>query len=261
MAPYLLTSTADDLNSRIANVYNATNSFQATAEMKPRVGNVYRSFTITEITESFTTYILFRKATSIRLLGKVPVYGTAFDMASTGPEFKLSLPSKNLFVTGSDSTPVTDSTNPLESLRPGELLAAILIRPADLSTERIHIEDDTDIDHSWYILQIARKGPGDTDLPDRSIWFDRLTLRPIRQRIFDDEGLIVSETRYDKWQVYNDVLFPTHIDAGFKKSGYGVTIDTSEVKMNLPLADDKFALEQPAGSTLKVLGVKPPTAQ
>ena len=253
MAPYLLTSTADDLNARIANVYNATNSFQATADMKPRVGNVYRSFTVTEVNQSFTTYILFRKPTSIRILGKVPIYGTAFDMVSTGPNFRLFLPSKSLFVTGSDSAP-SDSTNAIENLRPNELLSAILIRPADPVTERIHIEDDTDIDHSWYILQIARKGPNDTDLPDRSVWFDRLNLRPIRQRIFDDQGLIVSDTQYDKWRVYNDVLFATHIDAGFKKSGYGVVIDTTEMKMNLPLADDKFVLEQPAGTTLKVLG-------
>jgi len=75
------------------------------------------------------------------------------------------------------------------------------------------------------------KGPGDTDLPDRSVWFDRLDLRAIRQRIFDNDGLIVSDTKYDKWQPYDGVLFPKHIDASFKKDGYGVVINTNAVKM------------------------------
>ena len=254
MAPFLLTSTAEELNSRLARVYNATNSFEATTDMTARSGSVYRSFAVTELTESFTAYILFRKAAAIRVVGKAPIYGTMFDMSSTGSDFNLSLPTKNLFVTGSDSAPAVASTNALENLRPNTLLAALLIRPADLATERIHIEDDTDVDHSWYILQFTRKGPDDTDLPDRSVWFDRLDLRVIRQRVFDNDGLIVSDTKYDKWQPYSGVLFPTHIDASFKKDGYGVVINTSVVKMNSDPGDDKFIQEQPAGSTLRVLG-------
>ena len=254
VAPYLLTSTAEDLNSWIANIYNATHSFEATTDMTARSGNVYRSFAVTEYNESFTAYILFRKTADIRVVGKVPIYGTAFDMTSIGDAFKLSLPTKHLFVTGSNSAPEEPSSNTLENLRPNALLAAILIRPADLATERIHIEDDTDVDHSWYILQFTRKGPDDTDLPDRSVWFDRLNLRAIRQRIFDNDGLIISDTKYDKWQPYDGVMFPTHIDASFKKAGYGVVINTNSVKMNSEPGDEKFAEVQPAGSTLKVLG-------
>ena len=255
MAPYLLTSTAEELNSRLAGIYDATHSFEATTDMTARSGSVYRSFAVTEYNESFTAYILFRKTSEIRVVGKVPIYGTAFDMTSTGDAFKLSLPTKNLFVTGSDSAPaVPSTTNTLENLRPNTLLGAILIRPADLTTERIHIEDDTDVDHSWYILQFTRKGPGDTDMPDRSVWFDRMDLRAIRQRIFDNDGLIVSDTKYDKWQPYDGVLFPTHIDASFKKAGYGVVINTNSVKMNSEPGDEKFAQTQPPGSTLQVLG-------
>ncbi len=254
VAPFLLTSTTEDLNSWIANIYNATHSFEATTDMTARSGSVYRSFAVTELTESFTAYILFRKASDIRVLGKAPIYGTMFDMTSTGSEFRMSLPTKHLFVTGSDSTPEEPSSNTLENLRPNTLLAAILIRPADLATERIHIEDDTYVNHSWYILHFTRKGPDDTDLPDRSVWFDRLNLRVIRQRIFDNDGLIVSDTKYDKWQPYDGVMFPTHIDASFKKAGYGVMINTNSLKMNSAPGDEKFAQAQPPGSTLKVLG-------
>ncbi len=252
MAPNLLDSTPDDLSNRIATIYNATNSFEATAEMTARTGSVYHSFAVSELTNSFTAHILFRKDGSLRMLGSL-LGLSAFDMASRGSEFSLSIPKKSLFVTGSDSVPAT-STNALENLRPGLLIAAMLIRPVDLATERIHIEDDTDVDHSWYILQFTKRGPGDTDLPDRSVWFSRLDLRPIRQRIFDNDGLIISDTRYDKWAVNDGVLFPAHIDASFKKDGYGVLIETSRVRMNPALPDDRFVLQQPEGSKLKVLG-------
>jgi hypothetical protein len=251
-------STPDDLNSRIAKIYDAIHSFQATMEMKASVGSVYRSAEITEITAGVEAYVLFRKPAAIRLLGKYPLVGTtAFDLVSTGGDFKMYLAAKNLFVTGSDSAPQV-SKNALENLRPGEFLAAILVRPADLATERIFIEDDTDFDHAWSILQVTRKGPGDTDLPDRSVWFDRSDLRIIRQRIFDDHGLIVSDTTYDKWLPYSGAMFPSRIDANFKKAGYGFSIDVTEMKMNLELADNKFELQQPPGSKLQVIGGQKP---
>ena len=223
-------------------------------DMKASVGSVYRSVTITEITAGVEAYVLFRKPAAVRILGKYPVIGsTAFDMVSTGSDFKMYLSSKNLFVAGSESAPPV-STNALENLRPHEFISAILIRPADLSTERIYVEDDTDVDHAWSVLQFTRKGPGDTDLPDRSVWFDRVDLRIIRQRIFDDQGLIVSDTKYDKWQPYAGVVFPSHIDANFKKAGYGFSIDVTDMKMNVELADNKFQLAQPPGSKLQVIG-------
>ena len=118
----------------------------------------------------------------------------------------------------------------------------------------MYIEDDTELDRSWSVLHLTRKGFGDTDLPDRSVWFDRVDLHILRQQIFDSEGLIVSDTKYDKWQSYAGVSFPSHINASFKKDGYGVVMDITDMQMNPGLTDDKFALEQPEGSKLRVIG-------
>jgi outer membrane lipoprotein-sorting protein len=252
-APKLLTTTAADLNRQLADNYNAIQSFIAKSEMIARVGSVYRNAQITEPRYSATTTFLFRKPAALRLQGHSKVVGTLFDMASVGGEFHLAIPSKSMFVIGLDSAPAT-STNPIENMRPRNLLDAMLVKPADLATERIHLQDDTDVDHAWYVLQVARKGANDTDLPDRSVWFDRLDLRVIRQRIFDEAGLIVSDTKYDKWQEKNDIFFPMHIDASFKKDGYGTVIDISDVNMNPPLTDEQFRLEKPEGYTLKNLG-------
>lgn len=250
-----MTSTADFLNRQLADNYGAVQSFIAKTEMIAKVGSVYRSAQITELTYSATTTILFRKPAGLRLQGHSKVVGTLFDMVSMGGGFRLSIPSKSLFVTGDDSAPAA-STNPLENMRPSHLLEAILVKPADLATERIYLQDDTDVDHSWYVLQIARKGPNDSDLPDRSVWFDRLDLHVLRQRIFDDAGLIVSDTKYDKWQAHNGIPFPMHIDAAFKKDGYGTVIDVGDLQLNdhAPLTDQQFELEKPEGYAVRELG-------
>jgi len=43
------------------------------------------------------------------------------------------------------------------------------------------------------------------------------------------------------------------------KDGYGVVLTLLKVEINKPISDDKFALEQPEGTTLQVLGAKPST--
>lgn len=252
-APALLSTTAGILNDQLAQNYDAVHSFIARTEMTARVGSVYHSAAITELTYTATTTFLFRKPAGLRLQGHSRVVGTLFDMASAGGEFHLSIPSKSLFVTGLDSAPAT-STNPIENMRPRTLLDALLVKPADVATERIYLQDDTDVDHTWYVLQIARKGPNDTDLPDRTIWFDRLDFHVVRQRVYDETGLIVSDTKYDKWKPINGIPFPMHIDASFKKDGYGTVIETSDVQMNPAMNDEQFVLEKPEGYAVKDLG-------
>src|SRR5580692_6694576 len=58
-APALLSATRDELNTRIATLYNAINSFQATVELTPSVGSVYTG-QITEI-KDVHGFVLFRK--------------------------------------------------------------------------------------------------------------------------------------------------------------------------------------------------------
>ena len=53
-------------------------------------------------------------------------------------------------------------------------------------------------------------------------------------------------------------LFPV-IDINRPKDGYGVVLTLVKADINAPISDDKFALEQPEGTTLQVLGAKPST--
>ena len=61
----------------------------------------------------------------------------------------------------------------------------------------------------------------------RNVWFDRLDLSIVRQKVLDETGSIVSDTRYSKWMPYNGVKFPAHIDINRPKDGYGLVLDLS----------------------------------
>jgi hypothetical protein len=253
-----MVSTRDDLNNRIAALYNAINSFQATVNLTPSVGSVYTN-SITEI-KDVRAYILFRKPDQIRIQGQLPVVRTrAFDMVADGANFKVFLATpvvqKNLFVEGSNSAPPT-SKNKLENLRPEAFLASMLIRPAE-ADEHPSMVDLTDEDNALYLLFFNRILPGSDVRQTRAVFFDRIDLSIVRQVVWDDSSAIVSDTRYSKWQPYNGVMFPAHIDINRPKDGYGVVLDLTDMKMNVPLTDQQFVLDRPEGSQLQVIGSTP----
>ncbi len=251
-APPLLNATRDELNLRILNIYNAINAFQAKAELTPSVGSVYTG-QITEIRD-VTAIFLFRKPDDIRIIGNTPFIGTrAFDMVSDGKNFKLQIISKSLFIEGANSAPPV-SKNKLENLRPDAFLSSMLIRPADPATESTSLEDATDEDNALYILHFIRTGPDGHPVFAGNVWFDREVLTIVSQKVLDSSGLIVSDTRYSKWQPYDGVMFPSHIDINRVQDGYGLVMDILDMKMNIELTNGQFVLNQPEGYQLQVIG-------
>ena len=245
-------ATRDELNARIARIYSSIDSFQATVDMTPSVGSVYKG-AITEY-KDVRSFVLFHKPDQIRILAQYPVVRTtAFDMVSDGADFRFYLVAKNLFVTGSNTAP-TNSTNALENLRPDAFLGSLLIRPADPATETMVLFDNTDEENATYILMFLRKASNGDLVLGRNVWFDRTDLTIERQMMFDDNNVIVSDTRYGKWKPREGALFPGHIDINRPKDGYGVVMDVMDVKMNVPLSVDKFVLAQPEGAILQVIG-------
>ncbi len=220
--------------------------------MTPSLGSVYKG-EISEFPE-VRGYVIFRKPDDIRIIGLDPViHSRAFDMVSTGQEFRLSIPSKNLFIEGRNDAPAT-SKNKMENLRPVAFLHAMLIYPPDPAKEVAILEDDTDEEHALITLLILHTEPPPIRL-DRAIYFDRLNLQIVRQKSFDAYGLTESDVRYSDWQNYSGVSFPTTIDINRPEDGYGVVMKMVKMEMNANVTDDKFVLAQPEGSHLRLIGV------
>jgi hypothetical protein len=117
------------------------------------------------------------------------------------------------------------------------------------------LQDLTDEDTAVYILLFLSRAPDGQVQQSlvRSVWFDRLDLSIVRQLVYDDAGNILSDTRYAKWQPYNGVMFPAHIDINRPQDEYGVVMDVIDMKMNKAMTDEQFTLNRPEGSQLREL--------
>jgi outer membrane lipoprotein-sorting protein len=249
--PALLVADRAELLKGITDQYNVIQNFSATVDMTPALGTTEKS-RVTEY-KDVRGYILFRKPADIRIIGLFPVLrNTAFDMVSTGPTFKLSLPSRNEFIVGSN-TGAAPSKNKLENLRPQHFLEAILVRPFPPEDKAL-LENFTDENNAYYILhEVAESGPGDLDLR-LDVWFSRVDLRLARQILLDKAGNILTDARYSEWRQFDDVPFPKHIEINRPQDEYGVVLDVVKMEINKGVSDDKFVLNQPSGSTLRTLG-------
>jgi outer membrane lipoprotein-sorting protein len=248
----LLTASREELIQRLRSQYSAVHSFNATVDMTPALGSVYKG----EITEykDIRAYVLYRQPTDFRIIGLVPVLrNKAFDMVAMGNDFRIFIPSKNKFVEGKNDAPPL-SKNSLENLRPEAFLEAMLIPPPDLSKQYALLLDSTDEEQALYVLILEEKTEAGDLTISRTIFFDRETLQVTRQKKYDRGGSILSDSRYQNWTNFNGVQFPKDIDINHPQDGYGVVMDIVKMEMNVGVGADKFVLEQPAGTQLQVIG-------
>jgi len=256
--PKLLVADTASLVAAVDRQYNAIHDFNATVDMVPALGSAEKS-QITEF-KDVRAFILFRKPAWIRVIGLYPVVRSkAFDMVSNGIDFRLFLPGKDRFVAGRNEI-TAPSHNKLENLRPEHILSALLVRPLDTSPPvKLLLENFTDEDNAYYILQEIRETPDGELHLQRTLWFNRVNLQLARQLIFDSSGNILSDDRYSQWKVYDNVPFPKHIEINRPRDEYGVIIDIVKLDINKGVSDDKFVLEQPEGTILQIVGQPPVT--
>ena len=252
---------------------------QATVDIDTSVGGE-KAGTITDYTE-IRGYVLARKPSMLRMIGLLPVVrNKAFDMVSDGDSFRLWIPPRNKFVTGKNSisekpqavnaaaiaaeTAESAQAAKLENLRPQHIYDALLIRgidpvneiaALDMGTEKIpdpkghRIAEQPD-----YEVLILRQGLQGWYL-SRKIIFSRTDLQPHRQIIYDEKGAVVTDVAYEKFAPEGGLMFPRQINIWRPKEEYRVVLNILKLQLNLPLADQQFQLDQPAGAV--VVGLDP----
>jgi hypothetical protein len=247
----LLTANKEELIQRIRQISDPIQSFTMKTEMSASVGGVYGG----QVTDypAINGFIIFQKPANIRVVGlDLVIHSTAFDMVSTGNDFRVFIPSRNRFIEGHNDSPAT-SPNKLENLRPSAFQTALLISPPDPSTDISFVEDDTNETKAVYILMMIRHD-GERYYPVRNVYFDRYTLQINRQKTFNQNGDILSEIKYADWTNHNGIPFPSTIDITRPKDGYEVVLKVLELKINAgDVTPQKFVLDQPPGSELKQL--------
>jgi outer membrane lipoprotein-sorting protein len=241
----------DYVNAQAAKI----KTLQATVDIDTSVGGVKKG-KVTDY-QQIRGYILARKPSLLRMIGLMPIVrNRAFDMVSDGRDFKLWIPPKNRFVVGRNDVESHSAQQPLENLRPQHIYDALILREIDPQNEIAVMENNfeivTDAKHHQvqqadYEIDVIRKGERGWFL-SRKIIFSRTDLLPHRQLVYDQDGNLATDSRYEGYKDYEGVNFPSQIEIWRPQEEYDITLTIVKIQMNEPLADDKFALEQPAGS-------------
>lgn len=229
-------------------------TMQATVDIDTSVGGEKKG-KITEYKE-IRGYVLARKPAMLRMEGLMPIVRTrAFDMVSDGKQFKVWIPPKNRFVVGQNDVVTNNPQQPLENLRPQVIYDALLLREINPETETPFLEDSKetlvgDKGHKYeqpaYEIGVIR-GQGMDSWLSRKIVFNRQSLLPDRQLIYDQAGNLVTDAKYSDYKDYNGVSFPSKIEIRRPQEEYDITLNVVKLDMNKPLGDNTFVLDQPPG--------------
>ena len=260
----LKTATKAELISYINGQAAKIQTMQATVDIDTAVGGA-RKGRITEYKE-IRGYVLARKPAMLRMEGLMPIVRTrAFDMVSDGQEFKVWIPPKNRFVVGRNDVVTPNPQQPLENLRPQVIYDALLLRQIDPHTEIAVMEAGMetmtgDKGHKYeqpdYVIDVIRRD-GDNWL-SRKIIFNRETLLPDRQLIYNESGTLVTDAIYSTYKDYDAVLFPSKIEIKRPEEEYDITLNVVKLDFNKPLNQNTFVLEQPPGvQVIHLDGTKP----
>ena len=241
-------------------------SMQATVDIDASTGDV-KNGRITDYKE-IRGYVLARKPAMLRMKGLLPlVRNTAFDMVSDGQDFKLWIPPRNKFVMGSNSADNYQPDKRLENMRPQYIYDALLI-PEIGKDEIAVLENGYEVvldsrrhrvEQPDYELAVIRQGPQGWYL-SRKIQFSRTDLLPHRQSIYDQQGNVATDARYQDYKEYAGTTYPALIEIERPRENYDITLSMVKLEINKALADDQFTLEQPPGAEVVRLDGSNPSA-
>jgi len=242
----------DRINSQAASI----KTLNATVDISTSVGG-WTKGKITQY-QTISGYIMVRKPQMLRMIGLLPIVrNRAFDMVSNGQTFELSIPPKNRFIVGRNDIITHNSSQPLENLRPQHILDALLVREIDTASEIAVLENGyetvadlkkkKEVQQPDYVITVIRRGDVGWYL-SRKIIFSRLDLEPHEQIVYDQHGYIASDVHYSNFSDHEGIDFPSGINIWRPQQEYAINLTVQKLVLNQPLADEQFALQQPAGA-------------
>jgi hypothetical protein len=230
-------------------------SIQVTVD-KPQQG-------VETVIPAFPASILLRAPHMVRVYGRVPVLGTEmFDMASDGKNFGVYIPSKKEVVKGPAALKKR-SANAIENLRPDIFFDAMVVRGLDsddvymVTSDSETIEDPTKkhlLLKPEYILNIMKPRPDSRrQTPERVITFDRTTLLPYEQDIYDSDGNLETQVSYTGYRIFDTVQYPATITIKRPLDHAQTVLTVQSVILNQTLKDDQFVITYPPETQVKNL--------
>ena len=263
-----ITETKDATKENLLASYNHTaaaiTALNLSVDLVPSAGKAYSG--IIQQYHEVSAFILAKRPAEVRMIGQV-LSKNIFDMTSDGETFHIFIPSKNKFMVGS-ATLERPAEKPIENIRPQHLLDA-LFWPEIPAAARTVIAEDDELTARYYVLSVLTSATSPEI--ERNLWFDRSDLHLARIQIYGLAGKLVSDIRLDSWQaaalptssaaVNGSLEFPRHITMQRPHDDYKLEIKVKKVTLNDSISDDRFQLQQPAGSELVKVGESAPGKQ
>jgi outer membrane lipoprotein-sorting protein len=254
----LKSATQAELTSYINDQARKIQSMQATVDIDTSVGGEQKG-KVTDY-KQIRGYVLARKPEMLRMIGLMPIVrNKAFDMVSNGSVFKVWVPSKNRFVEGRNDYVSPNPEHSLENLRPQAIYEAILLQEIDPKTEIAVMENGYEqvldskrrpVMQPDYEIIVVKKGDQGAHYLSRKIIFGRTDLMPHEQLIYDQKGNLQTQVQYADYKDFDGISFPNKTEIQRPQEEYDITLTIVKLELNQKLADEKFALEQPAGATV-----------
>jgi len=214
-----------------------------------------------QVTEyhAFQGYIFVRKPSDLRVILQVPVLGSrGLDMVSDAKGFTLVRASTHGDVWMQGTNTVTKpSKNGLENLRPAVFFDSLLV-PGVSPDEYVALNESTRIvpvlgkkneamEEPDYDLAIMKQKDGKVLQTLRVIHINRVNMLPYQQDIYNDNGQIVTQAKYDNYQEFGGTQFPSLITITRPLEEYSLKVQIKSLKLNEALEDDQFVLKIPDG--------------
>ena len=248
-------ATLDTLLERYRAWADSIRTLNATVQLFPTSGSTYSG--VIEQYHDIRAFILAERPAKLRLIGQAPlVHTNIFDMVTDGETFQISLPSKKKLIVGPNRLERV-SKKPIENLRPGHLVEALLPSPvaersADSGMRTFHEEWDAP-PYRYYVISLLREksAGGEAGLEiEKKIWLDRADLSVARIQSFASGGRLVSDATYADYAAFGEINYPRSITLLRPRDDYTLVLQVQKLIVNQPLAAEKFELAQPPDSEL-----------
>ncbi len=213
---------------------------------------------------SFKGYIFVQKPDQLRVVMLIPFLGSrALDMVSGNGGFTMvhaTSSGSDVWMQGTNVV-TKPSKNGLENLRPPVFLDSMLL-PGVKDEDYVSLTESSRvvqpatkhqdaIDEPDYDLMISKLVEGHVLRPARVIHISRVTMLPFQQDIYDEQGRVVTQATYDKYQKFGEQDFPMLINIRRPLDEYSLKIEVTKLTLNEPFEADQFDLKIPADAVVK----------
>ena len=203
-------------------------------------------------------YILAQKPSQLRITLQNPVTKSSLaDLVCGDKEIRMWIPSKNKFFIGPiqldrinlEQIKVNnkESENPLLNLRPQHFFPALLFNPpVETEDMQYFLEEEASSSARYYVVGVILK-PKDAQTPPqlaRRIWLERYDLQVTKEKFYGQDGRVLAEINYSRYQEVNGVNVAHKIDLQRFPEHYSMTLLLDRVKINLLLQEKSFQLNR-----------------